>query len=169
MILVAGMASFSTAAYAHGEGEAATHCGEKASKHAETGHCSGEPAKDTTAGAHCTDRSAAEVKPAASTTGPAEKKAGTTSSSASSTGQASPAALPVAAAETSSKDPRIKTAKELAPQSIGQLQTCLVTTERFKVEAQTPAVMHDGKAHVFCCDGCAQEFLATPADFLPSK
>ncbi|MBI5502798.1 MAG: hypothetical protein HY907_21310 [Deltaproteobacteria bacterium] len=57
----------------------------------------------------------------------------------------------------------IKTAAELAPERIGQSETCEVGGDSYTVSAQTPAITHEGKVHLFGCMGCASAFAANPA------
>jgi YHS domain-containing protein len=59
----------------------------------------------------------------------------------------------------------VKTAKELAPEKIGQSATCPVTGETFQVTESTPAVNWEGKVYLFCCPGCVPRFLADPAKY----
>ena len=67
-----------------------------------------------------------------------------------------PAAAPAAALQ-------IKTAGELAPERVGQTETCQIGGDTFTVTAETPAVAYEGKVHLFGCIGCANAFVANPA------
>ncbi len=58
-----------------------------------------------------------------------------------------------------------KTAKELAPERLGQQATCPVTHETFTVTDETPAVEYQGKVYLFCCPMCAPQFLANPQQY----
>jgi YHS domain-containing protein len=58
----------------------------------------------------------------------------------------------------------IKTAGELAPERIGQPESCEVGGDSFTVTAETPAIAWEGKVHLFGCTGCANAFAANPAN-----
>lgn len=62
----------------------------------------------------------------------------------------------------------VKTAGELAPERIGQEQTCPVGGNKFTVTAETPAVQHEGQVVLFGCMGCAAAFAQNPDDPAPS-
>lgn len=57
----------------------------------------------------------------------------------------------------------IKTAGELAPERVGQSETCEIGGDSFTVAAETPAIAYEGKVHLFGCMGCANAFAANPA------
>jgi len=59
----------------------------------------------------------------------------------------------------------VGTAKDLAPDRVGQQATCPVTGEVFTVSETTPAVRLGEQVHLFCCAGCAPRFLADPAQY----
>jgi YHS domain-containing protein len=61
----------------------------------------------------------------------------------------------------------IKTARELAPERIGQTETCQIGGDTFTIAADTPAVAYEGKVHLFGCIGCANAFVANPANPTP--
>lgn len=86
-------------------------------------------------------------------------------SDATESAASTPAPGPSTSASPTSAAGELGTAEALAPEQVGTLQTCLVTGERFKVEKDSPAVKHEGKAHAFCCDGCAHEFRDDPKSF----
>jgi YHS domain-containing protein len=65
---------------------------------------------------------------------------------------------PTAAAPAS----RTGTAKDLAPDRIGQEATCPVTGDHFVVADNTPAVEYGGQTYLFCCAACPPRFLADP-------
>jgi YHS domain-containing protein len=71
----------------------------------------------------------------------------------------------VAGAQAQAAALAAQTAKELAPEKIGQQATCPVTGETFTVTEATPAVAYEGKTYLFCCMGCVPKFLADPAKF----
>jgi YHS domain-containing protein len=58
-----------------------------------------------------------------------------------------------------------KTARELAPEKIGQPATCPVSGETFTVAETTPAVRYEGQVYLFCCAGCPPKFLANPQQY----
>ncbi|MBI5490042.1 MAG: hypothetical protein HY905_22100 [Deltaproteobacteria bacterium] len=59
--------------------------------------------------------------------------------------------------------PEIKTAGELAPERVGQTETCEIGGDSYTVTAETPAIAYEGKVHLFGCMGCANAFAANPA------
>jgi hypothetical protein len=61
----------------------------------------------------------------------------------------------------------IKTAGELAPERIGQEETCPIGGDKFTVTAETPAVAHEGRVVLFGCMGCANAFAQNPANPVP--
>jgi YHS domain-containing protein len=61
--------------------------------------------------------------------------------------------------------PAVQTAKELAPEKIGQQATCPVSGETFTVAETTPAVRYEGQVYLFCCAGCPPKFLANPQQY----
>ena len=58
--------------------------------------------------------------------------------------------------------PEIKTAKDLAPERIGQTETCPIGGDTFTIAETTPAVSYNAKVVLFGCIGCAQAFAANP-------
>jgi YHS domain-containing protein len=59
-----------------------------------------------------------------------------------------------------------KTARELAPEKVGQQATCPVTGETFTVTDATPAVAYEGKNYLFCCMACVPKFVEDPAKYV---
>ncbi|MBI5490036.1 MAG: YHS domain-containing protein [Deltaproteobacteria bacterium] len=67
-----------------------------------------------------------------------------------------------AGASAAPQAPAIRTAKDLAPERLGQQATCPVTGDTFTVTDETPAVEYQGTVYLFCCAACPPRFLADP-------
>ena len=50
--------------------------------------------------------------------------------------------------------------------AVGDVTTCPVTDDVFKISENAPTAVVDGKTYFFCCKGCIKEFNADPAKFL---
>jgi YHS domain-containing protein len=51
---------------------------------------------------------------------------------------------------------------------LGDKTVCLITGDVFVVEAQSASAQYQGKTYYFCCDGCAEDFLKNPSQYLNS-
>ncbi|MBI5502792.1 MAG: hypothetical protein HY907_21280 [Deltaproteobacteria bacterium] len=70
-----------------------------------------------------------------------------------------------AGASAATQTPAVRTAKDLAPERLGQQATCPVTGDTFTVMDETPAVEYQGTVYLFCCAACPPRFLADPQRF----
>lgn len=49
---------------------------------------------------------------------------------------------------------------------VGDVTTCPVTKDVFKISETSPSSTFEGKIYYFCCKGCVKDFVANPATFL---
>ena len=68
-------------------------------------------------------------------------------------------------AASAAADATLGSARELAPEQVGQQATCPVAGESFTVAAETEAAVYQGRLYLFCCPGCRGRFLADPHQF----
>ncbi len=77
---------------------------------------------------------------------------------------AQPAAAPEGSAVAHENVPAVKAPGEA---KLGDRTTCAVHSgPAFAVTPTTPKAEYDGRTYYFCCDHCAQRFLARPRDYL---
>jgi YHS domain-containing protein len=56
-----------------------------------------------------------------------------------------------------------------AQAQVGDTTTCPVSGETFVVSESSPTAEHDGVTYTFCCPGCRERFLASPAQYVQTQ